>query len=85
MIIRNLTVGAPVQHRAWFWIGKIVEIPEGEIRHSTTIKVELPNGAIQTYAMFSLISEEEDFVYDWSEFDEAPRRRTKSKSKKRKH
>lgn len=82
---RIVTVGAPVQHRAWHWIAKIVEVPQGDLSHSAVIKIELPNGLIQSHALFSLIIDEHDFIYDWSEFDENPRRRTKGKSKKRKH
>lgn len=78
-------VGSHVQHRAWHWIAKVLEAPEGELAHSTQIKVELPSGEIQTHALFSLIPDEHEFVYDWSEFDETSNRRAKGKSKRPKH
>lgn len=65
-----VNVGSHVQHRAWHWIAKVLEAPEGELAHSTIIKVELPSGDVQAHALFSLITNEEEFIYDWSEFDE---------------
>lgn len=80
-----LVIGDPVQHRAWHWIAKIIEVPDGEVRHSSQFRLELPDGDVQTHALFSLIPDERDFVYDWSEFDEELPRRSKGKSKKSKH
>lgn len=85
MTQKVLVIGDPVQHRAWHWIAKVVEAPEGEQTHFSTFKLELPDGRVQRHALFSLISDEAEFIYDWSEFDEALPRRSKSKSKKSKH
>ena len=80
----EVNVGSPVQHRAWFWFGKIKELPENPT-HTAQVVVELEDGRTHSCGIFSLIYDENEFLYDWSEFDEAPKRRTKSKGKKSKH
>ena len=80
----EVKVGSPVQHRAWHWFGKIIELPEDPM-HTSVVVVELPDGTKHSCGIFALIYDENEFLYDWSEFDETPKGRSKGKSKKPKH
>lgn len=81
----KIKLGTRVQHRAWYWRGTVVALPEGNITSFSPLKVKIDDGRIQTWAPTSLITDIDEFVYDWSDEDGTIERRPKSKSKKPKH
>lgn len=82
----NVKVGDRVQHRAWFWYGEVTGIPAGDITSLSTITVQRDGEKTANNVWIpSIILTTEDFIYDWSDQIEAPKRKAKGKSKKLKH
>lgn len=80
----NVQVGDRVQHRAWFWYGSVVEIPE-TVNYLSALKIKQDGvDRVETHGIPSLILDTNDFIYDWSEPYVSTKVKTKSKSKKSK-
>lgn len=82
--IPDIKGGTRVQHRGWFWYGT-TEKDSTNLSSLSYIDVRR-DGSNKTESVWisSLILDTNDFVYDWSDDVEAPKRKTKGKGKKRK-
>lgn len=77
-----LMAGDRVQHRAWFNYGVLIAVPD-EITHLAHVDVKWDDKeGIRNEWLPSLITETDDFIYDWSGADVSPKRRPKGTSKK---
>lgn len=63
-----IKIGDRVQHRAWYWIGTVIEVPE-DIHDLSYIKVKRDDGKIQEVWMPSIITNTDHFIYDWSDLN----------------
>lgn len=80
----DVQVGGRVQHRAWFWYGTVVEIPE-TVTHLSHLKIRQDGiDRVQTEWIPSLILDTNEFIYDWSEPHVPTKVKTKGKNKKHK-
>lgn len=77
----NINVGSRVQHRAWFWYASVVEIPS-TVYWTSVIGVKIDGEeSMRRIPVFSLISDTNDFIYDWSDVDEGIKGRSTSAGK----
>lgn len=75
--------GDRVQHRAWLTYGSITDVPD-ELTHLSSVSVlwDSKEGVRQEW-MPSLITDTDDFIYDWGDVRDKVKKRSKGKSKKR--
>ena len=68
----ELAVGSRVQHRAWHWFATVAQPPPDPLTWQSHISIIIDDREVEvTYPIYSLLVEEHEFIYDWSEYDEA--------------